>query len=294
MYISEVEGKGGISAKVVADSIANEVRLVTMELRYPRFIHSEFMTHRVFSRNASSSRAIPIDKMINQVMWDTARPVEWGLNQPGMQAEDVITDRDKVKGYEYDWISAAREAAFYAGVMNGQGLHKQIVNRILEPYQFIKVIVTSTEWDNFFNLRLDKAAQPEIQELANCMKSAMDISNPEELNENQYHLPYLSRDTKYADKVEYGDDLIKMSVARCARVSYLNHDNSEPNVDKDVKLHDMLLNMGHMSPFEHIATPMTDEIACNGDWPKGYTHMDNHGVMWSGNFKEWIQLRQTL
>lgn len=156
-----------ISAKIVADSISPAGgRLVTMELCYPRFIHSEFLTHRMFSRNASSSRAIPVEKMLQQVQENPAMPVHWGKNQPGMQAREEIfpnTGKDLWKIY-------AKQTAKNAEELNLIGYHKQVVNRLLEPFQYIKVIVTATEWDNFFKLRLHEDAQPEMYELARCMK----------------------------------------------------------------------------------------------------------------------------
>jgi thymidylate synthase ThyX len=82
-----------ISAKIIADSISESEygdRITTFELEYPRFIHGELMTHRLFSRNAASSRAIPINKMMDQVLTAPAMPVEWGLNKSGMQAEEML------------------------------------------------------------------------------------------------------------------------------------------------------------------------------------------------------------
>lgn len=354
------EGKGGISAKVVTDSLSpSGVRLTTLELNYHRFIHSEMMTHRMFSRNASSSRAIPIEKMLQQVRDNPATPIHWGKNQPGMQAREELTQEDLEEATErcfiahekagdkyadfpnwwyafteshegfdefgggsfqkdplsiqevlyQEWVGMAREAAKSAEELNQLGLHKQIVNRVLEPFQWIKVIVTATEWDNFFKLRLHKDAQPEIQELARCMRKAMWDSTPTLLHPGEWHLPYVKNEgtlsmSCYANKQDLLTDMIKCSVARCARVSYLNHDKTSPDIGKDIALADMLLEAGHMSPFEHQATPMswdsegyvTDGVIRvwqgGGGWDKGTTHMDISGNLWSGNFKSWIQNRQ--
>jgi len=305
MYKSEVLGKGNIRARVVADSIANYVRLITLELRYPRFIHSEFMTHRMFSRNASSSRAIPVKKMIEQVESDPAMPIYWGKNQPGMQAKE---EWNAPVGYPWEdsgpeeaWKSSAEWTADQAEDWVEAEYHKQIVNRLLEPFQYISTVVTATEWDNFFKLRLHEDAQPEIFELAWCMKEAMDQSEPEELRKGYYHLPYVPN-TEAIPAVggEFydWDTAIKASVARCARVSYLNHDNTEPDIAKDVKLHNKLLEAKHMSPFENVATPMhfIDYSNAYGYFEqveKGSTHTD--GVFWwSGNFRGWTQYRQLL
>lgn len=285
-----------ITAKVIADSIANDIRLTTLELEYPRFIHSEFMTHRMFSRNSSSSRAIPVVKMLDKVRNDPATPIHWGKNKPGMQADEQL---DSLSGIGY-WIGAAGCMVDIACDMSNDGYHKQIVNRLLEPFQHIKVIVTATEWDNFFNLRLHKDAQPEMQELARCMKQAMDESTPVELLPGEWHLPYIKEEEwKDDDSEDYFtlEELKKCSVARCARVSYLNHDDTNPSIEDDLKLYDRLLEAGHMSTFEHQSTPMDKVIENDYEMPSfdnGVTHMDRNYNLWSGNFKGWIQYRQIL
>ena len=282
-----------ITAKVICDSISpSGVRLTTMELNYPRFIHSEFMTHRMFSRNASSSRAIPVKRMIKQVAENPAMPIHWGKNQAGMQAREEI---DHLNG-TYLWEDSAQYVAENCRIMADFGYHKQIVNRLLEPFQWIKVIVTATEWDNFFKLRLHKDAQPEMMVLAEHMKKAMDESIPTELHPGEWHLPYISVDDCLKTTT---DNFVKLSVARCARVSYLNHDNSTPNIDKDIALADKLLEAGHMSPFEHQATPMPAIIYENKhpydcDWVKGVTHQDRDSRYWSGNFRSWVMHRQLI
>lgn len=331
-----------ISAKIVADSVSpSGIRLTTMELNYPRFIHAEAKTHRVFSlddeqyelvlkqevslmddimlsRNASSSRAIPVEKMLQQVRENPAMPIHWGKNQPGMQAREECRATiglwywDEIIQERLPYFHSAREAWLegrdrivdVAEGFNESGYHKQIVNRLLEPFQFIKVIVTATEWDNFFRLRLHPDAQPEMQELAHQMKKAMVNSSPEELAHGQWHLPYLSNDElAIADPDECLEEAIKWSVARCARVSYLNHDKTFPDREKDIALADKLLEAGHMSPFEHQATPIGDEdcdIELDGvtpmftNLPEGITHLDRNSVSWSNNFKGWIQHRALL
>ena len=284
-----------ISAKIIADSIANNVRLTTMELNYPRFIHSEFMTHRMFSRNASSSRAIPIEKMIASTEASPAVPIHWGKNQPGMQAGEEIK---YIATAKYRWTLAAEQAIIYAAKLNSMKLHKQVVNRLLEPFQYIKVIVTATEWDNFFRLRLHRDAQPEIVALASSMKKAMDDNIPRKLDKDEplsWHLPYISMvDLEFWAVGELSTlDLIKCSVARCARVSYLNHDASEPIIEKDLELASKLLKDGHMSPFEHQATPMRQD-SFNVHAEEGITHIDKYDNLWSGNFRGWLQYRQMI
>jgi len=276
MYKAEESGKGGIEAKIVEDSIYQGNRLLTLQLKFPRFIHAEFMTHRVFSRNASSSRAIPVEKVIEQVTNNPAMPIHWGSNKPGMQAGAEV-DAKTIKSAKNVWLTAAGDAVKHAESLMNMGLHKQVANRLLEPFQFMQVVVTSTEWKNWFKLRNHDAADPNIHELARVMQIVVNKSEPKVLEEGEYHLPYILETEKEEHEL---DDIIKASVARCARVSYLNHDKTDPDFKKDVGLHDMLKDMGHMSPFEHVATPSTIS--------------NDQGDIWYGNFKNWIQWRKII
>lgn len=249
-----------ISAKVIEDSLSPVgVRLTTLELRYPRFIHAEFMTHRKFSRNASSSRAIPVSKMLEQVRRDIAMPTYWGKNQPGMQAFEEVDDQTKEEAKRI-WVDAASAALMYAKQMHELGVHKQTVNRILEPFMYISVIVTASSFQNFFDLRLHKDAQPEIKDLAFAMQEALNASDPvRRINDNSkvanWHLPYVSQAEREAENDPY--QLAKISAARCARVSYLTHDGRTPDISEDLKLYDRLVGSQpiHASPVEHQAYP---------------------------------------
>ncbi|PLC44500.1 hypothetical protein C0Q88_07420 [Ralstonia pickettii] len=251
-----------IQAKVIEDSIAaHGKRLTTLQLVYPRFIHAEFMTHRVFSRNASSSRAIPIAKMIEQVLNSPAMPVHWGKNQPGMQAKEQVSDETATTAAA-NWVRAAHDAAQRAYVLMDLGIHKQVVNRILEPFQHIHVVVTASEWDNFMELRAHEDAQPEIHELAVQIRAAMTSSTPVLRLRNRqsaynWHLPYVSAEERHARRDE-PYLLAKLSTARCARVSYLTHDGAEPSIVKDLELFDRLVGARplHASPTEHQAYPL--------------------------------------
>lgn len=283
-----------ITAKVIEDSISPAgIRLTTLQLMYPRFIHSEVMTHRVFSRNASSSRAIPVAKMIDMVRNTPACPIHWGKNQPGMQADEQL-DGYALKEANALWVRAAKQAAEIAELMMGHGLHKQVANRILEPFQHISVVLTATEFDNWRELRRHKDAQPEIQHLATEIDIQMDRSTPVELDYGEWHLPYVSIDERndgyYHDKV---DLLRKISAARCCRVSYLKHDGTAPSIADDLALCDRLAGARpiHASPFEHQATPAKKE---EGFAQEGVSHIDLHGNVWSGNFNGWIQHRKLI
>lgn len=293
-----VEGKNGIKARIVADSISESgVRIATYELEYPRFIHSELMTHRLFSRNAMSSRAVPVKKMIELVANSPAIPVYWGMNKPGMQAD---VEHDDIEACEKAWKYAAKNSSEIASSMSEKGLHKQIVNRLLEPFQMMKTVVTATEFDNFFWLRRHEDAQPEIKELANCMYEAMWVSQPEKLKYGEWHTPYVEHKRNEDGSLSYvtidgeqcdAETALKVSASCCAQVSYRVLDGS---VEKAVSIYKRLVESKpvHASPFEHQATPM----GCFGrfsDHP-AITHIDRSGNFWSGNLRGWIQHRQMI
>lgn len=256
-----------IAAKIIADSVSPQgVRLTTMQLRYPKFIHGEFMTHRVFSRNASSSRAIPVERLIKDVMDDPAMPVWWGRNQPGMQANEELSDvaewpcPDSPYRQANDrWMRARNAAIEHALELHRIGAHKQIVNRIIEPWCHINVVCTATDYENFFALRRHSGAQPEMRVLADAMWDARGQSVPNLLKPGEWHLPYITDDELISDDCPLKGHLtlVKLSVARCARVSYLTHDFRTPDVGEDLKLYDRLVGSEplHASPCEHQATP---------------------------------------
>jgi thymidylate synthase ThyX len=275
--------RDGFQAKVIAHSanacLHNKREIVTLQLRYPRFIHSEFMTHRMFSRNASSSRAIPVAKTIEQVCKEPAMPIHWGKNQPGMQAREEL-DAKHVKTVRRLWFNAAYSAAFYAEELMELGAHKQIVNRLLEPFQWISVVVTATEWDNFFELRDHEDAQPEIRFLAQMMHEAIIDSVPiyrglSDANASAWHLPYVSQTERTQFPIE---QLVAMSAARCARVSYLTHDGNKPDPAADIALHDRLVGSRpiHASPTEHQARTLSrDEFSKNfRGWQQYRCHVE--------------------
>lgn len=236
-----------IEAKIVAHSSHPGCPdLITVQARYPRFIHSELMTHRAFSRSASSSRAVPIERMIQDVLDDPAMPVEWGSNKAGMQAGAEIENTIAART---EWRNVAYSAIIAAGELSRLGLHKQIVNRILEPFAHISVVITATDWQNFFDLRCHPAADPTMRALAEAIRTVINASTPTPLGIDDFHKPY--------------GGTLRQSAARCARVSYLNHDGSNPDPEKDDDLADKLEEEKHMSPFEHQATPMPGDRHAN-------------------------------
>lgn len=243
------------TATIIADSISPDGnRLTTFQLRYWRALHSEMMTHRVFSRNAGSSRAIPVATMLKQVWNDPAGPSYWGSNKPGMQAGKEVTGA-RYRMAQWLWKWSGRLMCLFAWAMMKIGLHKQVANRILEPWQYIEVIVSSTEWINFYELRRHKDAQPEIQRLADAMFLEQVASVPKFLAWGAWHLPWVLEDEMRIYPLR---DLVRFSTARNARVSYLTHGDKFPSIVKDLKLHDRLVKAKpiHASPAEHVAVAM--------------------------------------
>lgn len=237
--------------KIIEDSINphNGVRLTTFQLKYWRGFHSELMTHRMFSRNASSSRAIPINTFLKQVWNNPAGPIHWGANQPGMKARTELTGFKKWFA-EHTWSFTGKVVCGLVWLVNKVSKpHKQTFNRLLEPWQYISVIITATEWDNWFYLRDHHDAQPEIKELASAMKLAMDVSEP---IKREFHLPFVTKDEREKYDVE---TCMKISTSRCARVSYLTHDGRVPVFEKDMELYNNLVGSVpiHASPTEHPA-----------------------------------------
>ena len=311
-----------MSVKVIADSISAHTnqRITTLELEYPRFIHAELMTHRVFSRNSSSSRAIPIQTMINHIKATTAMPIHWGKNQSGMQAKTEVEDSVKQAAMQI-WLQARDDAISHAQRLAANGLHKQIVNRILEPFQMMKVVVTATSFDNWFNLRLHPDAQPEIHELAKQIYEALAVSAPMKLSYGEWHLPYIERERDEKGELKYFvyntdedptseayghqytmplslEQAQKISCSCCAQVSYRKSDTS---IEKAITIYDKLVNSKpvHASAFEHCATPATGVYFEYGmldfnTLDKGVTHVNTNLEACSGNFTNWIQYRQLI
>jgi thymidylate synthase ThyX len=263
-----------VGAKVVLDSIGPQgVRLITTEVTHHRFVHSEFMTHCMFARNASSSRAIPFEKALARIEADPAMPVYWGMNQKGMSAEVELQGEEREK-MERQWHAIIDDMVLKAKIVAGSGLHKQLVNRLLEFCSYITVVVTGTSdaYANYFSLRCTKFAQPEIKVQAEALREVVFASTPNTLHEYEWHTPYIQED----EKEKPWTDLVKLSIARCARVSYLTQ-NGVRDPEEDFRLHDQLKENGHWSPFDHVAQA----------YPRNVNpHYGN------GKFKGWMPYRR--
>lgn len=326
----EVKGKAGIVAKILADSVNEQGnRLVTYEITYPRIIHSELLTHKMLCSNSASSRAIPFAKMAEQL---TASPVRFGQSNPGMQdkGEDYYSEHLGYYGKDYNlddkwfkqtpeaaWDMAQRKALIQASKFHAAGYHKQVYNRLTEPFQMMKTVISGTEWDNFFWLRNDKAADPTLHELARCMQEARYESVPQLLKAGEWHLPYVENSFYNSEQfygVEDSEDIlqhvsleeaIKVSCARTAAVSFRNEDY---DLEKCLEVYARLIGdeRKHASAMAHAATPMQHPLyqsSCNGscygfniecDWEDGVSHMTRDGKLWSAQYCGFVMHRKTI
>lgn len=314
-----VEGKHGIYAKVLAHSIStgyDDSELISFELQYPRIILSELNTHRMLSKNSASSRAIPFEKMVKQL---TGRPVRFGQANPGMQDkgtdfEALICDPQRLRlgpvlNAEEAWDQAQKDAAAWSEKFYKAGYHKQIYNRLTEPFQMMKTVLSGTELANFFWLRNHSAADPTLEELARCIFEAKQASTPVPLMPGEWHLPYVETQMSDFNTRQYfieEDDNVypltaevarQVSAARCAAVSFRNVDYG---VGKSKEVFEKLVgdDRKHASAFEHQATPMDAANSpwqlYNTQWEEGISHVDRYGRLWSGNFRGWIQHRKLI
>lgn len=268
-------------AKVILDSVSPEgVRMTTVQVRFWRPMLPELNTHRAISKNAGSSRARPSKAIIEQVRNDPWGPIHWGKNQAGMQAKSQLGAFD-LRIAKEAWEESSRMAASYALKLDVIGAHKQIVNRLLEPFTYVDVLLTATDWANFFALRLHEDAQPEMQDLAQAIKDAMDASEPTLLQPGEWHLPYIQD----CERCKYDlETLKKLSVSRCAKISYTAFDGTVEPIEKELERYSRLSGSSppHASPFEHVCTP---DAMHDGSWHSNHLH---------GNLYGWCQMRRMI
>lgn len=269
--------------EVIADSISPQaVRLTTLSVTLPRLVLAELNTHRMLSRNSASSRAIPIQRMIDKVTQDPFIPFYWGANQKGMQAAVEIDPTSREEA-ERDWLHGRDLMIQQVSKLSNRNVHKQIANRLLEPWLYTTVLVSATDWDNFYGLRCHPDAQPELRRAAEMMHDAMAASTPRRIAYGEWHVPYARDEDAVVAATEldnvWSDNItpqtyarLLLSAARCARVSY-DASASVREQAEDIALAKRLASSGHWSPFEHIATP-------------------THRLGYSANFWGWCQLRR--
>lgn len=315
-----------ITAKVVCDSVSEQgVRLTTFEIEYPRIVMSEFNTHRSVSKNSSSSRAIPVSKMLEHTKNINLKPIYFGSKKSGMQAGKEL-DGDDLNSAKCFWEAAMLDAVNWSSELDELGVAKEVTNRLVEPFQLVKVVCTATDWDNFFNLRLHPDADPNICMLAYKMYKAMEESTPVKLKVGEWHLPYVNIGWNGKGELCYAnqdfdfidlEQAIKLSAASCASVSYRTEGMT---LEKADKIFDMLIKaeVVHSSPFEHLATPVKMSVCefkdndyvfadsevdlnksvnlthDNRTWEDGITHVNKQGDLCSGNLRGWVQYRHLL
>lgn len=302
----------GYKAEVVADSISPDgVRITSMLCVYPRFIHAEVLRHRVFSSSVASSRAIPTEKLVEQVREDPFIPETFNERVKGMGVGEPLDDQENCRVL---WKESAINSAWYAENLMRKGLDKSRANRLLEPYLYVTHLITSTEWSNFFALRDHPDAQPEFLKIARMMRRVMQGSQPLPLHYGEWHMPLLSSDEYHealceCNATHYWDEWKYISAGRCARVSYDKQGESEDH-DRSIFRAQSLIESGHMSPFEHIATPI--DPTSGHDHGKWILHGFNpDGVLddeievvdgvnrlaantFVGNFRGWVQMRAEI
>lgn len=271
----------GALAKV--DEIDYRGREETYDLEiagpYPNFVANGIVVHN--SKNARSSRAVPTEKLILEAETNPFIPLCWGRNRRGMQSTEDLSRTDAWRS-EQAWLDARDAAVAAAHRLLDIGLHKQVANRLLEPFLWVDVVATATDWANYFALRCHDDAQPEHREIAVLMARAYRDSTPVKRPGKQtiqfpsdaWHLPYVTT----TEREERGIATLQaLSAARSARVSYFAHDGTKSSAAEDINLHDKLRDAPHWSPFEH-------QGRCQ----------DKGVVRRSGNFNGWDQYRQSL
>lgn len=249
------------AVRVVLDSISpGGKRLTTLTATYPRFIHAEVMTHRSLARNAASSRAIPWAKMREAIVNDPVSPIHWGAEQKGMQSGGEVEERFKVEA-DLTWMRARGAALFAADNLHRIGVHKSLVNRLVEPWMWITTLITATEWKNFYRLRVHPDAERHFQRIAGMMQEAMAASTPQKLAVGQWHMPFIREEDCHVEpdlgELETWTEVLKrVSSGRCARISYLTHEGKRSLRD-DLALFSKLIERDddviHASPLEHVA-----------------------------------------
>lgn len=274
---------GSYFVRVLADSINefNGIRLTSLLCKFPRFILAEVDTHRMISKSSASSRAVPVRLRIDQVRADPFVPEAFGKKRPGMQATENL-DEGADNLARASWLAGAEYACQVAAALDATGVHKQHANRVLEPYSWHTAVLSATDWENFFALRISPMAQPEFRKIAEMMRAMMDRTVPKSLQPGQWHLPFVypsdfepsQWSTWEPGHGQYAP--AKLSAGRCCRVSYLTHDGKRDPV-ADVALAETLVGNGHMAPLEHPA--MACQVAS-----KTYV----------GNFAGWMQYRKMI
>jgi thymidylate synthase ThyX len=274
--------KTKINAKIVADSCdIRGNRITSVLVTIPRIVLAELNTHRMFSRNSASSRAIPFERMVKAVKDDPFIPIAWQKDHSGMQGTEYMEHgiNDLIDNH----LRARDAAVERATEANQRGLTKQLCNRYLEPFMWHTVLITSTEWENFFALRCPQygllteeglkhfrsqndyfkaggvisgtdinieflkinksGAEIHIQAAAEAIYDAMNESTPMALKDGMWHIPFSDKLNNPEMGTAYGYlHGIKVATAMCARTSYTVVGNEkEMTYAKLIEIHDRMV-----------------------------------------------------
>jgi len=242
---------------IIADSISTLGKRMTTFLlpRFPRCLLAELNTHRMLSRNAQSSRAIPVERRISNILEDTYIPL-FTKNQKGMVGSEI--EQESARLAVDMWLHARDQMIASARWLSGSGVHKEMANRLLEPFARIPVLVSGTEWDNFFLLRTGEDTAPDFRAVALSMLQQYELNQPMMVQDNDWHWVFRTNEIEQYPLEEQ----LLICAARCARISYTLFDGST-NPDADLALAQRLIKSGHWSPFEHIATPCQEGETAN-------------------------------
>lgn len=278
------------------------ISMYSFEVEIPRIILAEWNTHGMLNTNAQSSRAVPTKKLIEEVRRNPYMPPYWGKNQKGMQAYEECNEPVKGDSREAFWDICVQTNCVFAEAFEEAGYHKQIVNRVIEPYSHTKLVISGTEWNNFFNLRIHKDAEPNIREMAIKIYELIYKSDGISLQNGEWHLPYIEYYEDFYGNISYGfngspislTEAIRISLACVAQVSYRSLNTHPEAIDR---IYNSLFPSNgapiHGSPAQHLATPFK-ETQCKGDWQEGETHRDRDGYSWSAQLRGWCQYRKLI
>lgn len=278
------------------------ISMYSFEVEIPRIILAEWNTHGMLNTNAQSSRAVPTKKLIEEVRRNPYMPSHWGKNQKGMQAYEECHSSVNSMPREAFWDICIHNACNNAQAFEEAGYHKQIANRVIEPYSHTKLVISGTEWNNFFNLRIHKDAEPNIREMAIKIYELIYKSDGISLQNGEWHLPYIEYYEDFYGNISYGfngspislTEAIRISLACVAQVSYRSLNTNPEAIDR---IYNSLFPSNgapiHGSPAQHLATPFK-EAQCKGDWQEGETHRDRDGYSWSAQLRGWCQYRKLI
>ncbi len=236
-----------------SESVTTKKRLATFAIKIPKFVWGHVSSHRSLSRNSASSRAIPAKKIRTSVLKEPFIPLYFGENQSGMRAGEPLNGIRLFLAKKV-WLWSRYIPVVFHFFGEKIGFHKEVLNRILEPWLMVDIVVSGTEWNNFIFLRKHQDAQPEIQYVAEQIETLLKNTQPKVLQSGEWHTPFILESESDIDI----ETKKKVSTARCARVSYKLFDGKVSNIEADIKLHDRLSSSGHWSPFEHVAQAMNN------------------------------------